>query len=300
MEVKSISEKLLFVTVRIDTINAKGENGSGTGFIFLHKYKNIEALSIVTNKHVVENAVKGGITFIKKKDGKPTLGDAFRLEFENFAQLWKGNDNPDIDVTVTPLIPLLEQIKKNYDVEIYFNYISSESIPTEEQIKEIDAIEDVTFVGYPNGIWDRKNYTPILRRGTTATHYSIDFEDEKKFLIDASVFGGSSGSPVFLYNSGSYSSKEGGLIAGNRLYFLGIVAAVFYRNSINEIISIPIPTSNRNISIGQEMIDLGIVFKAITIIETIESKIDKEISIAKTAPWSRGFLIRESHLSNKN
>jgi hypothetical protein len=282
MEVISISEKLLFVTVRIDTINAKGENGSGTGFIFLHKYKNVEALSIVTNKHVVENAVKGGITFMKKKDEKPTLGDSFRLEFENFAQLWKGNDNPDIDVTVTPLIPLLDQIKQRHNVDIYFNHISSENIPTEAQIKEIDAIEDITFVGYPNGIWDRKNYTPILRRGTTATHYSIDFENEKKFLIDASVFGGSSGSPVFLYNSGSYTNKGGGLIAGSRLYFLGIVAAVFYRNSVNEIISIPIPTSNKNVSIGQEMIDLGIVFKAITITETIESAIDKEILNTET------------------
>jgi hypothetical protein len=277
MEVTSIAEKLLFVTVRIDTVNAKGENGSGTGFIFLHKYKNVEALSIVTNKHVVKDSVKGGITFMKKKDEKPTLGDSFRLEFDNFEKLWKGHANPSVDITVTPLVPLLEQIKTKHNVDIYFNHISSENIPTEPQIKEIDAIEDITFVGYPNGIWDRKNYTPILRRGTTATHYAVDFENEKKFLIDASVFGGSSGSPVFLYNSGSFTNKGGGLIAGSRLYFLGVVAAVFFRNSVNEIISIPIPTSNKNVSVGQEMIDLGIVFKATTVTETVEAEIDKEM-----------------------
>lgn len=277
MEVTSIAEKLLFVTVRIDTLNSKGKNGSGTGFIFLHKYKGEEVLCIVTNKHVIKNAVKGGITFMKKKDEKPTLGDSFRLEFDNFEQLWKGNDSPDIDVAVTSLVPLLEQIKQRHNVDIYFNHISSEDIPTESQIKEIDAIEDITFVGYPNGIWDKKNYTPILRRGTTATHYAIDFENEKKFLIDASVFGGSSGSPVFLYNSGSYSRKGGALVGGNRLYFLGIVAAVFYRNSVNEIRSIPIPTSNINVSIGQEMIDLGMVFKASTIVETIERIVDLEL-----------------------
>lgn len=277
MEVTSIAEKLLFVTVRIDTINAKGENGSGTGFIFLHKYRGNEVLCIVTNKHVVKNAVKGGITFMKRKDEKPTLGDSFRLEFNDFEKLWKGHVDPNVDVTVTALVPLLEQIKKRHNVDIYFNHISYENIPTEAQIKEIDAIEEITFVGYPNGIWDRKNYTPILRRGTTATHYAIDFENEKKFLIDASVFGGSSGSPVFLYNSGSYSNKGGGLIGGSRLYFLGIVTAVFFRNSVNEIVSIPIPTSNKNVSVGQEMIDLGIVFKASTITETIEAEIDKEI-----------------------
>ncbi|MBA4744538.1 MAG: trypsin-like peptidase domain-containing protein [Muricauda sp.] len=277
MEVTSIAEKLLFVTVRIDTVNTKGENGSGTGFIFSHKYKGNDALCIVTNKHVVKNAIKGGITFMKKKDEKPTLGNSFRLEFNDFEKLWKGHADPNVDVTVTPLIPLLDEIKKRYNVDIYFNHISSENIPTDSQIKEIDAIEDITFVGYPNGIWDRKNYTPILRRGTTATHYAVDFENEKKFLIDASVFGGSSGSPVFLYNSGSFTNKGGGLIAGSRLYFLGVVAAVFFRNSVNEIISIPIPTSNKNISVSQEMIDLGIVFKANTVTETIEAHIDKEM-----------------------
>ncbi|WBL22322.1 hypothetical protein [Zunongwangia sp. HRR-M8] len=45
----------------------KGKNGSETGFISSHKYKENEALCIVTNKYVVKNAVKGGITFMKKK-----------------------------------------------------------------------------------------------------------------------------------------------------------------------------------------------------------------------------------------
>lgn len=276
MEVTSIAEKLLFVTVRIDTVNKKGENGSGTGFIFLHKYKDVQALSIVTNKHVVKDAVQGGITFIKKKDDKPTLGDSFRLQFNDFEKLWKGNDDPYIDVTVTPLIPLLEQLKNKFNVDVYYHHLSSENIPNEEQVKQIDAIENITFIGYPNGIWDRKNHTPILRQGTTATHYAVDFENEKKFLIDASVFGGSSGSPVLLYNSGAYTNKGGGLMGGTRLFFLGIVAAVFFRNSVNEIISVPIPTNHKNISVGQEMIDLGIVFKASTIVETIESAIEKE------------------------
>jgi len=279
MEVTSLAEKLLFVTVRIDTINSKGEKGSGTGFIFLHKYKGIEALSIVTNKHVVKDAVKGGITFIKKENGNPSLGNSFRLEFNNsFEKLWKGHIDDNIDITVTPLVPLLEQIKTKHKVDIYFSHISSENIPNQEQIKEIDAIEDVAFVGYPNGIWDSKNYTPIIRKGTTATPYTIDFENEKKFLIDASVFGGSSGSPLFLYNSGSYTTKQGGLIGGNRLYFLGVVTAVFYRNSVNEIVSIPIPTKTKNISVGQEMIDLGIVFKANTVVEVIERVVDLELS----------------------
>lgn len=278
MELTSVAESLLFVTVRIDTINSNGEKGSGTGFIFSHNYKGVDAYSIVTNKHVVKDAVKGGITFMKKVDDKPSLGNSFRLEFNSFNKLWKGHKDDKVDITITPLLPLLDQIKKIHNVDIYFRNISSENIPNEEQIKELDALEDVVFVGYPNGIWDSKNYTPIIRKGITATHYNIDFENEKKYLIDASVFGGSSGSPLFLYNSGSYTTKNGGLIGGNRLYFLGVVSAVFFRNSINEIISIPIPTSAKNISVGQEMIDLGIVYKASTVIETIENQVDLELA----------------------
>lgn len=75
-------------------------------------------------------------------------------------------------------------------------------IPNEEQIKQMDAIEPITFIGYPNGIWDSTNLLPVARRGTTASPIEVDFEGSPRFLIDASVFGGSSGSPVFILNQG--------------------------------------------------------------------------------------------------
>lgn len=277
MEIKSLAEELLFVTVRIDTVNSHGEKGSGTGFVFLHNYKDIEGLSIVTNKHVIKDAVSGGITFIRKENDTPKLGSSFRLDFSSFEELWNGHPNPDIDIATTALLPMLTQMKERFNVDVYYKYISSSNIPDNAQFQEIDAIEEVVFVGYPNGIWDSKNFTPIIRKGTTATPYTIDFENKKKFLIDASVFGGSSGSPVFIYNSGSYSTKSGGIISGNRLLFLGVVAAVYFKRSINDVISLPIPTKSKDVTVAQEMIDLGIVFKAESIVELIELMIDKQI-----------------------
>ena len=48
--------------------------------------------------------------------------------------------------------------------------------------------------------------------------------EEKEFVIDAACFPGSSGSPVFLYNNGSYRDKVNhGIVLGSRLYFLGIL-----------------------------------------------------------------------------
>jgi hypothetical protein len=276
MEVNSLAEELLFVTVRIDTFDAAGNAGSGTGFLFLHKYKGNDILSVVTNKHVVDGAVKGGITFIKGSGDKPKLGDSFRVEFDNFESNWHGHPNKDIDITVTALVPLLEFMKGKHNVDVFFKTISSENIPNDEQIKEIDALEEVVFVGYPNGIWDSKNFTPIIRKGTTATPFALDFEGEKKFIIDASVFGGSSGSPLFLINNGIYAKKTGGAVAGNRFFFLGVVAAVFFKRSVNEIISMPIPTNSKDVVVNQEMIDLGVVYKSSTVVEAIENAVDSQ------------------------
>lgn len=144
-------------------------------------------------------------------------------------------------------------------------------IPTSEQAAELDAVELVTFIGYPNGVWDSKNLLPIARRGTTASSIEVDFEGTPRFLIDASVFGGSSGSPVFILNNGSWAAKDGGLVAGTRFHFVGVIAAVFFRTHLNNIIAVPIPTQVQPMAQQQEMIDLGIVFKARTVVETIEA-----------------------------
>lgn len=274
MKVTSLSENLLFTTLRIDTVSGSGVNGSGTGFLFSHKYKNQEYPFIVTNKHVINGAKSGGITFVKRDGENPKLGDAFRVDFNDFETHWHGHPDSDIDVTVIPLMPLVE-FMKGRGVEVFFKTVSTENIPTEEQEKELDAFEEIIFIGYPNGIWDSKNYLPIMRKGTTATPPYIDYEGTKKFLIDASVFGGSSGSPVFIYESGTYSTKTGPAKVGTKFYFAGVVAAVYFKTDAHDIVSLPIPTNVKDYVIDKEMIDLGIVFKAQTVVEAVECAINK-------------------------
>ena len=277
MEANSPAEQLFFTTVRIDTIDASGNAGSGTGFIVAHRYKDNNYPFVVTNKHVVNGMKKGGITFLKKDGEKPKLGDAFRIENDDFENLWFGHEDDEIDIAICPLAPLEKHIN-SLDVEIFYKNIGSDLIPSEEDIQKLDALEDIVFIGYPNGIWDSHNYIPVMRKGTTATPLMVDFENQQKFLIDASVFGGSSGSPVFIYNTGTYATKGGATQVGTRLHFVGVVAAVYHRNELNEIVTIPIPTGNKEVAVGKEMIDLGIVFKAKTVIETIEQFVDKNES----------------------
>ena len=103
-------------------------------------------------------------------------------------------------------------------------------IPSKEQVDNLSAIEDITFIGYPSGLYDEKNKISIIRQGITATPIWNNFKGEDVFLIDAGVFPGSSGSPVFIYNHGTYPVKDG-IALGNRLLFVGVLSQTMLRDN---------------------------------------------------------------------
>jgi hypothetical protein len=271
MQVDSIAEQLFFTTVRIDTVLNSGGIGSGTGFFFSYKRGDENYPFVVTNKHVVMGMREGALSFLQRRDQTPHLGQGFRLAIGDWPQAWFGHPDPEIDIAICPFAPLEAHIKTKHGLDLFYRYVSADMIPTAEQAAKLDALEPVTFIGYPNGVWDSKNLLPVARRGMTASPISVDFEHTPRFLIDASVFGGSSGSPVFLLNQGMYAEKTGGTILGSRLLFIGVIAAVFFRTQLNQIVAVPIPTQVQPMVQQQEMIDLGIVFKARTVVETVEA-----------------------------
>ena len=70
--------------------------------------------------------------------------------------------------------------------------------------KSISDIEDIIFVWYPDWIYDKANNRPIVRKGLDGISVKYNFEGKPLFLIDASVYGGASGSPVYLYSNGLF------------------------------------------------------------------------------------------------
>lgn len=271
MQIDSIAEQLFFTTVRVDTVAQNGDSGSGTAFFFSYKRGETTFPFVVTNKHVVVGMREGALSFLQRRDQAPQLGQGFRLRIDQWQESWFGHPSPDVDIAICPFAPLESHIKQQHGLDLFYRFVSNEMIPTAEQAATLDALEPVTFIGYPNGIWDSKNLLPVARRGMTASPVSVDFENTPRFLIDASVFGGSSGSPVFLLNQGMYTNKTGDTVVGSRIFFLGVVAAVFFRTQFNQIVSVPIPTQVQPMAKQQEMLDLGIVFKARTVVETIEA-----------------------------
>ena len=86
---------------------------------------------------------------------------------------------------------------------------------------------------------------------------------------------GSSGSPVFLYNSTGYSTKSGDYIFnGERLMFLGINKAVFIADNYGEIKEIQAPT--KLVSHSKIGINLGVIISSLEINE-IRKEFDKQL-----------------------
>lgn len=268
----SLSEKLLYNTTRLEGNKANGENTVGTGFIFSYKSR----FFLITNKHVIDGVVDGEFILHKTKivDGEqlPDHGKGISVKFNqtNFI----GHPVDYVDVTVMNISDEYNRLIQSGDIP-YILTVSESIIPSSEDMdKFIKPIEDIIFVGYPSGIWDSFNLMPIMRKGITATPYQLNFMGQEVFLIDASVFPGSSGSPVFIYYSGSYSDKSGSLFMGDRIYFIGIVAKVYQRKEQGNIIMQDIPTAMTPVAVTNQMIDLGIVFKAPTVIEAMNNYIE--------------------------
>lgn len=269
--IKKLNRLLLEETYPKETPKIQDKNGNvGTGFIFGYEKDNLNYYFLVTNKHVIENSTDGLLRLHYGDGENPVLGKFKDVKISNFEGRWIKHPKEDIDIAIMPFLPVWEEILKGGE-QIFFRAAGLNHIPSDEIIKnEIDAVEDIVFIGYPNDVYDKKNFLPLVRKGITATPISVDFEGRPVFLIDASVFSGSSGSPVFICNVGSYSPKGKSLMSGNRLFFVGIVAAVYYREDLNKIEVMEIPTKIIPMVKTRQMVDIGMVYKSAVIVQIIE------------------------------
>ncbi len=96
-----------------------------------------------------------------------------------------------------------------------------------------------------DGLWDEANNLTVAQRGITASPVSVEWNGRNEFLIDCSVYPGSSGSPVHLFSpSGTRLSVEHRLISTNQVMLLGVVKSVFVHTVSGEVEVSPAPTAS--------------------------------------------------------
>ena len=159
----------------------------------------------------------------------------------------------EVDLAVFNLTKTMASL---YDQEQYIFYrcLSIDMIATKEKAKEVIVMERIFFVGYPNSMRDEVNNLPIARSGYLATPLYSDFNGKEAFLFDASVFEGSSGSPICIVNENfeNYTDTMGNTKLNGRCILAGVNAGVYTSNG------------------GKQYLDIGYAWKAHKILEIIE------------------------------
>lgn len=275
--------QLIHCTVRISCFDSNNEESFGSGYIYnFCESDDSHVPCIVTNKHVLKGAVRGVFHLtLKKPDGNPDVGNYESIILENIQSFSIPHPNPAIDLIAIPIGAVLASSLRN-GREYFYLSLGSNSTASDELLANLVAMEDVVMIGYPIGLWDEVNNYPIIRKGITATHPNLNFKGNSEFLIDAACFPGSSGSPVFLANLGSYIDKEGTTCIGNRVALLGTLWGGPMQKTAGELVVVDIPTDTKSLVIGYANINLGFVIKC-SELKVLEGAVRKVADIKRVS-----------------
>ena len=214
----------------LDAVVALGipdSNGSiqytATGFLYGHpvgesgeEYR----IFLITNRHVVKDVDMLKARFNRPMGADPKIYD-IPLRGNNGSIQW--TEHPSSDVAVVQLLP-----KKLEEDGIKFTWIPGDRQLALEQAKKLQISEgDGVFVlGFPMGLAGEKRNYAIVRQGVIARIRDWLGGHSPTILIDATVFPGNSGGPVFTKPEiasvpGTKSNKRSLLIGmiSNYLYY---------------------------------------------------------------------------------
>jgi len=276
----SFSESLLYSTIRIETVYLDGATGNGTGFIFEAAIPKADRIArvLITNRHVVEGSVKGVFQLHVAKSlsefapsgqvSTIVIGDASNP----FGAQWKCHPDPTIDLCAFHFSEMT-QFVRNKGEQVFFQSIDKGFIYSDEELAKLTALEDVIMVGYPIGLYDSANNFPLIRSGATASHPAIDFCGKAEGVVDMACFPGSSGSPIYLYNTTvHYDKTRRASVLASRQALLGVLYAGPQWNSQGEMRIEQIPTQviQKQVPVTPTMTHLGYYIKAREVLNMVK------------------------------
>lgn len=214
-------------------------------------------LMLISNKHVLLGSDdiskcnrKLMIHLNKKKDnGMPDLGNIHWFNIDNFEYRCYPHPNPDVDLACFDVTDILSE-------NVYFKYLDKGHLNPIDY-NAVAPGSEVIFVGYPEDRYDTVNNLPLIRTGSVASIPDVDFNGRGEVVIDAQVFPGQSGSPVFV--------RSGRLSA-----LLGVVCQTMVKNSQLR----ALPTNMHRVGVEQ-ILGLGIVIKQRHVIELVDHTVGK-------------------------
>lgn len=210
-------------------ISYSGSEQSGVGTTFFTRYNN--TLFLITTFHQVYET--SHVRILVLVDDELNKRQTLEIPSSNFLKI------KEVDLAIADVTNLIKQTAETKNLKLKA-FVLDDNL---DLLNKIDLLDDIFFIGYPSGLIDKQNLTPLLRRCGFSSIYSQDFNGEPTFIIDGSVFPGSSGSPVFH--------------VGEKITLLGIISSSVIKKSEAE----------------TQFIDLGTVIKTKAILALIKTYI---------------------------
>jgi hypothetical protein len=224
--------------VQILPVAPQIESFFGTGFFLFVPDERVGSdrgfLYLVTNRHVAQPGVEQDRPCevanysvrlnLKAKDSDQN--QVSKIEPLGREPNWFFPADPSVDLAVCPF---------NIDQNVYdFQTIPANLITTSEMIRSIPVTEgdEVMFAGLFVQYTGKTRMEPIVRQGSLAMLPSGTIQTTlnklgKVYLAEVHVFGGNSGSPMFVNVGGIRGNRLGGA----EYKLLGVVSGEFYESS---------------------------------------------------------------------
>lgn len=206
-----------------DTLRVPYFKVVGTAVLFASPDTSIKIPLLVTAKHVFDDpkknwhpsSVRLRFSWFSEKSVNEYLGIEFRLKDQPGRPLWRAHQDQNVDLAVIPLIISVQEAGRPSVDPVRVEYLADTT----------DAFEgaSVLVFGYPGAVGPDYWTKPIVRHGI------IGHVDQARFgktplLIDAMIFPGNSGGPVFTVPTGM--RRDGSFAIGGKSAFLDIVSSV--------------------------------------------------------------------------
>ena len=245
----SFEHEIAFIAARIAIEAPDGTSSIGSGFFYqapLNDGTDRSITLLISNKHVfIDPKGKLSVSLNKKdSEGNPEYGNIKPFESSNFEKMYFAHPDSDVDLACVNVSGISH-------TDAFYKNLNSEFLKPIDYEKVVPSSE-VIFVGYPENRYDMVNNLPLIRKGSIASMPSIDFNGKGQIVIDAQVFQGSSGSPVFV-------------ASGTNYVLLGVVSETMIRHSQLQTLPANLP------QVGvQQILGLGIVVKQKHVQELID------------------------------
>lgn len=247
---------IAYITARIEN-KSYGEINTGTGFFYIATVpmddgKDRAKLLLISNKHVLLNSQgkldpAGELTIRlnrKKADGTPDFGNVITFDYARPEILLFTHPDPHVDLACIDVSGITH-------TDAYCKHLH-EGLLKPINYERVAVGKNVIFVGYPANYYDAVNNLPLIRKGSIASMPNLDFNGKGQIVLDAQIFPGSSGSPVFVDWDNKYS-------------LLGVVSDMVHRNS--ELQTLPVNMPRLGV---KEALGLGIIIKQRHVQELID------------------------------